>query len=221
MVTFSDCMNLLLTFFVLLVTFSCFGADPRQRLLSIGQVMRAAFGAPMQETGGEDRSTVPAAHEIWTMEEPVYGSDKPTDMPLRSGRNGVLNEDLQANEYGDYKVFVVPSERVFLGRTTMLSPEGRYLMAVMAAFLKEMPARVVLSENGPPLESHGQDIGLPRAWAVIDFFAAAHNLDRQRFSISTQSTLIPEAADPDRPVQKRDKDQRMLEIVLLEWSVQR
>ncbi|MBN2133381.1 MAG: hypothetical protein JW741_28035 [Sedimentisphaerales bacterium] len=221
MVTFSDCMNLLLTFFVLLVTFSSFGEDPRQRLLSIGAVMRAEFGAPTPQAGGEDKSAVPFSHEIWAVEEPLYGSEKPTDLSFRDGRNGAMNENLQANEYRHYKVFTIPSKKVFLGKTAVLSPEGKYLMALMATFLSEMPARVVLSENGPSLERNGQDIGLQRTWAVIEFFVATHNLDRRRFSISTQSTLIPEGAGFDRPVLTRDKDERILEIILLEWSVQR
>ncbi|OHB62449.1 MAG: hypothetical protein A2Y76_06935 [Planctomycetes bacterium RBG_13_60_9] len=220
MVTFSDCMNLLLTFFVLLVTFSSFGEDPRKRLLNLGAAMRAQFGAPVQQAGGIDRSAVPSSQEIWAVDEPLHGSDMSTNLPLRTGHNGAMDEDLQANDHYHYKVFVVPSRRVFLGKTATLSPEGRYLMAVMAAFLKEMPARVVLSENGPAQEWNGQDVGLSRAWAVIDFFATAHDLDRQRFSISTQSTLIAEAPDGDRR-QERDNSQRMLEIVLLEWSVQR
>jgi chemotaxis protein MotB len=219
MVTFSDCMNLLLTFFVVLVTFSSFGEDSRQKLLSLGSAMRAVMGTATAIGGGEDQSAVLLTHQIWATEEPENGSEKPTDITPLAKREGTLKQDIEAADYQTHKVFLIPSRKVFLGKSAAVSPEGRYLLAVMAAFLQEVPGRIVLSENGPE-QPDGRDIGLTRAYAVAEYFAALQPLDRQRFSISAQTTLTLETTNTGTAAQGSDKRERMLEIVLLERSVQ-
>lgn len=219
MVTFSDCMNLLLTFFVVLVTFSAFGEDPRQRLLDIGSAMRSALGAPAPIGGGEDKSAVPLSHQFWAVTEPEYGSEKPTQVAPSAAREGVLKPDIEAADYQTHKVFLIPSRKLFPGSSAAVSPEGRYLLAVMAAFLKNVPGRVVLSENGPE-PADGRDLGLSRAWAVLESLMALQTLDPQRFSISAETTLTLESTGAGATSPGSDKGERRLEIVLLERSVQ-
>jgi hypothetical protein len=218
MVTFSDCMNLLLTFFVVLVTFSSFGQDPRDRLLNFGAAVRAVFGSPVPVSGKPDQGSVVPPHQIVIKEQPEHGSERPADTQSPTAANGVLNENLQAADYRNHKVFLIPSEKIFLGRGTVLSSNGKYLMGVMAAFLKEIEGPVVLSENGPDPQG-GMDKGLARALAVLEYFVSLQNLDRQRFSICADSTAPPENAEGSTPVYHHA--QRMLEITLLEGSVRR
>jgi flagellar motor protein MotB len=218
MVTFSDCMNLLLTFFVLLVTFSGAGEDSRQRLLNIGSAMRSALGAPIAGEDGEVKNVVPFSQEIWAVPEPQYGSEKPTNVARPAERDGALKQDLEVADYQTHRVFVIPSRRIFLGQSAALSPQGRYLLAVMAAFLREVPGRVVLSENGPA-QQDDEDIGLSRAWAVAEYLGTLRTTDRERFSISAQTTLALEPTGAEA-VRGPDRRERRLEIVLLERSVQ-
>ncbi len=217
MVTFSDCMNLLLTFFVVLVTFSAFGKDPHQQMLNIGAAVRMALGVPAPIGGKEDKSAVPLNQRIWAVAEPEQGSEKPTNVTRDMTRDGTLRQDIETADYRTHKVFLIPSRRVFLGQSAVLSPEGRYLLAVMAAFLREVPGRVVLSENGAGQQDG--ELGLSRAWAVAEYLATLRTLDRERFSISAQTTLTLETAGADT-AQRSDQRERVLEIVLLERSVQ-
>ncbi|MHC4545506.1 MAG: hypothetical protein ACYSYL_13460, partial [Planctomycetota bacterium] len=93
------------------------------------------------------------------------------------------------------------------------------IMSILASFLKEMPSRVVISENGPDKDEDSEQLGLPRSWAVLNYFATVQNLDKKRFSISASSTLAqarPKSSEPARP---RSEPERMLEIVLLERSI--
>lgn len=218
MVTFSDCMNLLLTFFVVLVTFSSFGDDPRDRLLNFGAAVRAVFGSPVPVAGNKDESAVVPTRQLVVKEQPEYGSDRPTDNNSGATKSGAMNEDLQAADYHNQKVFLVPSKKLFLGRGTVLSPEGRYLLGVMAAFLKQVQGPVIISENGPDKGEDRMNLGLSRAMTVIDYFASLQNLNRERFSISAESAAPPESDDGS--VQAYHRDERMLEITVLEGSVQ-
>lgn len=218
MVTFSDCMNLLLTFFVLLVTFSEFGEEQQDRIMNMGSAMRSVFGTPMETAGSRNESSMVPSHQMISKGQPQYGSETPTDTTSAAARNGALKEDLQAADYHSQKVFLIPSRKVFLGRGKALSPEGRYVLGVMAAFLKETSGTAVVCENGPQEQAGAASLGLPRASAVIEYLVA-QNLDRQRFGVAAESLAPPEEANGSAPTYHRQE--RMLEIVLLEGSVQR
>jgi len=218
MVTFSDCMNLLLTFFVLLVTFSAFGPEQQERIMNFGNAMRSVFGTPVDAGGGKDRSSVVENRQIVGMEQPEQGSERPTDSKSHIPRSGALSEDLQAADYRNHKVFLIPSGKVFLGRGRALSPEGRYFLAVMAAFLREVPGSVVVSENGPDGQAGGADLGLSRALTVLQHLVSLENLGHERLSIAAESIAPPE--DANGSVLAYHRQERMLEIVLLEGSVQ-
>jgi chemotaxis protein MotB len=218
MVTFSDCMNLLLTFFVLLVTFSEFGNKPEEKTVSFGNAMQSVFGPPVETSGLEDKSSMIETQQVVKTERPQYGSETPTDQQFLRAKNGSLNEDLQTSNYRNHKVFLIPSKKVFLGRGKALSADGRYFLAVMAAFLKDAPNGIVISENGPENQAGGMDAGLSRALTVIEYLVTIQNLDRGDFSIAAESIAPPEAGDNSAVAYHRTE--RMLEIVLLEGGVQ-
>lgn len=217
MVTFSDCMNLLLTFFVLLVTFSEFSQQQQADALSFGSAMRSVFGPPVEMSGSKDESAMLPKPRVVNTEQPDFGSETPTNS-TSPPRDGGINENLQAADYRRHKVFLVPSKKVFLGRGRALSPDGRYFLAVMAAFLKDAPNAIVVSENGPQGQPGGMDAALARTMAVIDYFVSMENLDRRRFSVATESIAPPE--EPHDSAVAYHRSERMLEIVLLEGGVQ-
>lgn len=219
MVTFSDCMNLLLTFFVLLVTFSSFGDESQSKLPTLGAALRNAFGPPSETGGAGDKGSIIPQHQIWSVRQPEFGSDKPAGNPLSQARPGVLKDDVQMPDYRNHKVFLIASGKVFLGKGIVLSAEGRYLLAVLAAFLKEMSGQVVVSENAAEGQEEDLEIGLSRAMAVVEFFAQAQGLDARRFSISADTTLHLEGAGTG--AQRGRGHERTLEIVLLDRSVRR
>jgi chemotaxis protein MotB len=217
MVTFSDCMNLLLTFFVLLVTFSAFGEEQQERILNFGAAIRTVFGTPVEDGGQRDQSSVLPEHQVLGREQPEHGSDTPTGNTAPGATSGAMNEDLQAMDHRTHKVFLIPSRKVFLGRGRALSGDGRYLLAVMAAFLNETLGNVVISENGPEGPGGTMELGLSRAMLVLQHLLSVQDLDRQRFSIAAESITPPEGAGAAAVTYHRDE--RMLEVVLLEGSV--
>jgi chemotaxis protein MotB len=218
MVTFSDCMNLLLTFFVLLVTFSAFGPEQQERVLNFGNAMRTAFGTPADSGRVQDEGSMMETRQLVGMEQPEQGSERPTESKSRTARSGALSEDLQAADYRNHKVFLIPSEKVFLGRGRALSADGRYFLGVMAAFLREVPGSVVISENGPEGQAGGADLGLSRALIVLEHLISLENLGRERLSIAADSIAPPE--DASGSVLAYHRQERMLEIVILEGGVQ-
>jgi len=215
MVTFSDCMNLLLTFFVLLVTFSSFGPEKEENVVNFGNAIRSAFSTPVDTGGMQNQSSLVENLQMVNAEQPEYGSEKPTGSQSPGARNGSLAAVIQAANYHNHKVFLIPSQKVFLGRGKALSSDGRYFLAVMAAFLREVPGSIVISENGP---DDNLDLGLSRALLVQQHLISLENLGPERLSIAAESIAPPEGADGG--VSAYHRQERMLEIVLLEGSVQ-
>jgi chemotaxis protein MotB len=212
MVTFSDCMTLLLTFFVLLLSFSSF--DDR-----IFRQLKAIFAESLPAVAPEaktDRDGFLPVMQIQTTAELDGGSEKTT---LDTGFEDRTKEETEPVDFHSRKVFVIESKRIFYGYGTAISSEGRDIMSIMASFLKEIPSRVVISENGTGEDEDTEPLGLPRAWAVLKYFATVQKLDKKRFSISASSTLAQAGLKSSKPAGPESEPERMLEIVLLERSI--
>jgi chemotaxis protein MotB len=213
MVTFSDCMTLLLTFFVLLLSFSSFDDKIFMQLKVIFSKSMPRIGNPDEKV---DKDAFLPARQIMPTAELDAGSEKPT---LVEGMKERLKQETEPVDFRRWKVFLISSNRVFWGKGAVISSEGRNIMTTMASFLKEVPGRVVISENGPqrlPVEDKSGDskyFGLPRAWAVVEYLTTTQNLNKKWFSISAASTMPQESSGSDEP------DERTVEIVLLERSV--
>lgn len=211
MVTFSDCMTLLLTFFVLLLSFSSFDEKVFRKL-------QAAFFNILPgviQSDEASRDAVLPTEQIEETPELVEGSEKPT---LIKGLEDNLKEDTPT-DFRSRKVFSISSERIFWGRGTLISAEGRRIMTKMASFLKEVPTRVVVNENGPASEEDAEQLGLSRAWAVMKYLTTEHNLNKKWFSISAASTLAQGSLRSGEPARASTEPERILEIVLLERSI--
>lgn len=210
MVTFCDCMTLMLTFFVLLFSFSSFDEGVFEKLAMSFTGTLYADVPPV-----EDKGAFLPTKQIVSTGYPGEGSEKPT---LTSGWEANLKEDTPT-DFRRWKVFSISSERIFWGRGTLISAEGRRIMTKMASFLKEVPSRVVISENGPTDDEGSEQFGLPRAWAVMEYLTTKQGLDKSWFSISAASTLTREGFKSGEPDRTEAEAQRSLEIVLLEWSI--
>lgn len=212
MVTFSDCMTLLLTFFVLLLSFSSFDEKVFWQLKVI--FSKSLPGVDKPDEAGKDAFF--SARQIEPTSELDVGSEKPT---LVEGLEDRSKQETEPVDFRRWKVFLISSKRIFWGKGTVISSEGRNIMTTMASFLKEVPGRIVISENGPPHlpvedKSGGSKyFGLPRAWAVVEYLTTKQNLNKKWFSISAASTMPQESSGSDEP------DERTVEIVLLERSV--
>jgi len=223
MVTFSDCMTLLLTFFVLLLSFSSFDENIFEQLSVVFFEGRPSVGQQRQKRP-EDKDAFLSLEQIDSSQNVIKGSEKPT---LATGLRDGLKEETESADFRRHKVFLISSKRIFWGNGTVISSEGRDVMATTASFLKEMPSRVVISENGPVDDENSRRFGLSRAWAVVEYLTTKQNLDKRWFSISAATTLagFPQSRVPqggprsNEPARTGTEPERRVEIVLLERSI--
>lgn len=212
MVTFSDCMTLLLTFFVLLLSFSSF--DNRIfRSLKVGY--STAF-TNVSMTHKSDRDAFLYIPPVKYIAELRKGSEKPTSSDKL--RDGLLEETKMVN-LNTGIALLISSKKLFWAQGSTLSSEGRDIMDLMVPFLKGSPSRIVISENGPTNEQASKYFGLPRAWAVIEYLTKERKLNGNRFSISAEGTLAKKNLEKDRSSQGASETERTVEIVLLQRSV--
>ena len=207
-VTFSDCMTLLLCFFVMLLTFSSFDTAELQKLAGSFKY--------------DDHSTIfPFRREVRTSYVPEMdptvsltdsGSEKPPpEMPQEAPefprkRPAIADDDA----YRDRKVFYIPSEWLFIGRSALLTEQGKRYLRRIAAFVRIIPCRVVIGENGSPAEAASdEEARLARAWKVVEFFTVDVRLPVDQFSITAGRTPAP----------ARVSDERMLAVSLLPQEV--
>jgi chemotaxis protein MotB len=211
MVTFSDCMTLLLTFFVLLLSFSSFDKEVFDEFKTV-----LAGGLPFVNMASRySKDTSSLTEQIRSRQQRDKGSDSPT---LEQGRQAGLKKETQSLDFHDQKVFLTSSEKIFWGKGTAISPEGRRILATLALFFKEVPGRLVISEGGPRGDNNDGELGLSRAWAVMELLVAEQRLDRSRFSISAAITGLPISFRNSR---LGARPERVLEIALLEGSIYR
>jgi chemotaxis protein MotB len=211
MVTFSDCMTLLLTFFVLLLSFSSFDEKVLAKLSKSVLEHMPTVNAQVQRTGDAFLRT----DEIQPTDELDKGSEKPT---LAERQQVNQKQETEPVDFRKRKVFLVPSKRIFLGRGTAMSRKGRKVLGTVAQFLEKVPGRVVVSENGPDSDRGAENSGLQRAWEVVDYLTA-QGVERGRFSITSTSTLAQESVETVASGDRSKKDQRVLEIVMLERRI--
>jgi outer membrane protein OmpA-like peptidoglycan-associated protein len=168
-----------------------------------------------------ERDSVISAKVIQETDETIEkGSEKPT---LEKDADENLIRDTEPSDFRNRKIFLVPSDKVFYGKGAVISLEGRRILAVMASFLREMPAvRIVISENSQD-NAKNKHLGLDRGWAVMEYMTKKQSLDKQQFSIAAASTTRAEVgvkpANEELSGTEDMKAERMLEIVLLERSI--
>ena len=207
MVTFSDCMTLLLTFFVLLLSFSSFDNKIFKKLRVIYSTALNSI-TPVRRS---ERDALNYIAPIRYINELDKGSEKPT---LNRGQKEGLLKEQQSDELDNGMVFLFPSQSMFWGNGISVSTEGRSLLDDLAPFLAEMPNRIVISEKDSTTDNGNESLGLQRAWAVVYYLTSRHNIDKDRFSISIDGTLAADTSSNDQ-----ESSERELEISLLQRSV--
>ncbi|MEN6309146.1 MAG: flagellar motor protein MotB [Anaerohalosphaeraceae bacterium] len=196
MLTFSDCMTLLLTFFVLLMSFASFDKDT---IPELGQAFARAFPG-VGLFGGSVEKSMMEKNQSPTAQMQKEGSETRT---LADAMSSNFMKEKKPLDFRNLKVFSIESEKVFWGNGIALTDSGKDVLKALEKFLLNTPGRIVISENGPPKDTK---IGLDRAMMVMDYLAAG-GIDKKRMSISAS----PTTADPITV--------RQLEITLLERSV--
>lgn len=199
MVTFSDCMTLLLTFFVLLLSFSSFSdkSDAKKCVvIHEGQ-------ASVSDKRKDDNEALASRDIVNHVKSNERGSEKPT---LDEGKAANLNNGTNMADFQGKNVFIVPSEEIFWAKGYAISASGKNMLKNIANFFKQVNGNIIISENSPNSQ------GLKRAWAVVEYFNS-QQMPTERFSITSISTL------PQKNLGKSRNNDLTVEIVLLDRSV--
>lgn len=180
MVTFSDCMTLLLTFFVMLLSFSSF--DPKDLTNVLEGFEQASRASPFANTRPPRESYLPEEESI--VDRTEDGSEMPTHDHLSANRTPRPPEDpLSGDAYRDRRVLCIPSDLLFWGRGAALKPESSLVLGEVARFLRLMNCRVAIREiPGPGL---APETSLRRAVAVMRHFTETEDLPAEQFAVST------------------------------------
>jgi hypothetical protein len=202
MVSFSDCMTLLMSFFLVLATFSASGDKGSYNKGGTG----AGIDKPSLAAGKKaDSAVVPKAHNS---EQPKQGSETATAAALAGiGSSGGRANPKDAQSYAR-KVFLIPSANLFYGKSDVITSDGKQALKLIGQYVATVKARMVISESGP-VEQGGGSMGLPRAMSIMRFLVSECALSKDRMCVSMSGTAgggVPGS-------------QRKAEIALLERSV--
>jgi len=198
MVTFSDCMTLLLTFFVLLLSFAGFGPEPFVGISSSFAENLASLGL----SNLFEQDSLWRNDRVRTMEKVNEGTETRT-LAEETGSN--FMREKKPLDFQNLKVFTIESNRVFWGTGWYVSTGGQKILDALSVLLRSMPSRVVISENGP---GGNRKLGLKRAWAVLEYMTKDKGLEKGMFSITASATTC-----------QGGQTQRMLEVTFLDKSV--
>ena len=196
MISFADMASLLMAFFVMLTTFSSFG--PKESI-KLRQIINATLAPDLYGGWFREQPLGRMGRQMVASGQNEKGSEKPTlDNP--SGP-GALTES-KPKDFRSQKVFIIESEKAFLGSGTAMSAEGREFIDSLALLLSKVSGRIAVSEVGP---GNNPDTGINRAIAVVEYLCEK-GVPKNRCSIGTRATTS----------ETNYKTVRILEITLLE-----
>lgn len=180
LVTFSDCMTLLLCFFVLLLSFSSFDEQSLSRLEGVMDVRHFQEMTDIKERVPESDVTRPKT----VIDQTRLGSDRIMDIDPKvihypKRRRQVLDTDV----YKSRKVLYIPSDRLFREGTAQWKREGREVLRQIAELIRLVPSHVTIAESSRPREGQATDLGLMRSMAVMKYLVVKSGLDSEQFGV--------------------------------------
>lgn len=173
-VTFSDCMTLLLCFFVLLLTFSSFDEIKYEE-------MKGGFDSFTNDSLDENK--VNPKESVTKMIKPpksqrtgstTPNKNEPTTKPPKP--QILIESDLTK----DRIVFYMPSKEFFWASGTALTRQGMHALSQFSNYINKANCSVVVGES-----SRGQ-IGINRAIAIKDFLQSEFPISDKSFRIDSQ-----------------------------------
>ena len=209
MISFTDTVTNLLTFFILLITFSSFGDNSDTSQAGGG------FGPPRSGPSMENASHPTRDGLLPPMRgpgrRPQEGSEKPgsaVDVEM-AGRPRAPVGILDAEVHRDRKVIHIPSKFIFYGFGSFVTESGQARLGRIAELLKLHPCQVVIGESGDLHQNNrlfNRPAGnLDRAWTALRYFVDQAGLPEDRFRIEATTSVARDAYN-EEPV---------LELVLL------
>ncbi len=201
LLTFSDCMTLLLTFFVLLLSFAQFkeekfkslGESFSQALPSVGQSPKLEAESLQKKDAGKQRTRVSKGTE--------------TRPPVENINTSTPMAEKKPIDFRNVKVFSIASSEFFWGDGNAITIKGRTVLDALAVLLGSRPSRMVISEHGDGSEN--DELSLSRTWAVVRYMTRQKNVPLGKFSITSANMMGT----------KYSEDSRMFEITMLDRDI--
>jgi hypothetical protein len=192
MVSFTDAMTNILTFFILLITFSSYGT------------LTHRFGGPFPTRSGPSLfKDVEFPQDGVLKPSPALAIPSPPGSeradfdagPEKAERPRRPSDILDTEAYRDRRVFYVPSKSVFYGVGSFVTEVGARELAPIAEFLRRTGTQVVISESSGPEYGgapmfYRSDRSAQRAYAVMEYFTRKQSLPEDRFAIGA-TTSVP------------------------------
>ncbi len=233
MLTYADSMSLLLTFFVLMLTFSTTNDDDFQ----------TAAGGLTSALGGLPGGTVDSAPSI--VEERIAdhgrasarGPEGPPELGPVSSKILSIHVRIKERFEGTAvtvaagrRGFIVrlPSDRIFDGPTAMLSESGRREIAAVASVIRYLPNDIEIAAHsdgslpGGPGGTADIELSLARATTIARFFENFSTIDDPTSRITLERIGIVASGGLD-PFERKNSAaargrNRRLEITLLKHA---
>ena len=213
MLTFCDCMTLLLTFFVLLLSFSSFDEASQRRLDGALRFKPTPSSLNKTKTRKDNSVSVQIKPvQDLTAKGAEVRRDPDSRQIVKNPKQSKPPKD--TDDYNRDVVLSIPLDELFMTVTPSLTASGKADLGKIASFLELMPLfYVVVGQSvpdGTTVRDAGNDkLGTLRAWIVLQFIQQYKNLPPKRFWLSGQCP---------RPLQAR-KDKATMQIVLLKRNV--
>ncbi len=202
MMTFGDCMSLLVTFFVMLIAFS---NTEEAQLMEVLGAMKGALGVC---PGAQFRQSIDVTHherskgvsskKQWLSLDELSAVIPDMDMALRSHgrpRVGSPGTHVIVRMIDEGLVFVVDASRVFEKGRSDFIPHSELLLNRIGEFITEstnMVQIVAIVDESERVEGQGYStawgLGIFRANCILERFATLTNGDTSRYGIGVRSS---------------------------------
>ncbi len=205
LVTFSDCMTLLLCFFVLLTSFSSFDEQALQQIEGIFRT--PAMDSIMSDQSVKDSVTKPRPRQD---DQTAAGSrlpDHEEPKKIRNPRRPAKTFDVDL--FKDKHVVYMKVRTLFWGNGVSITPEGRQWLGLLANFIKTIPCRVIITGKAGQAGGPSAIQSLEQASAIVRYFTLERKLSSERISLSASH----------RPSPRRFEGRPMMEITLLSRDI--
>ena len=225
MATFGDLMSLLLTFFVLLMSFA--SMDVRRFAAVVGS-MRDAFGSQQVHPGHLESlatslvrlSDVESTPFLRVIDVPNRSSERNQDLADRLRMTVIgrrLERVVQVEETPRGLVLRVPGRLLFDPGSAALRPESLVFLREIADLVKEMPDEVAIEGHTDSLpgaagQAANWDLSADRAIAALRFLVEVGGVDPRRLRATGYGATRPLA--PNREPEERAQNRRV-EFVFL------
>ena len=199
-VSFSDMITLMLSFFVMLTTFSSYSKEEMTQFAGIWASL-ADYSVLSGRLGRE--AVAPAANRV--LDRTEKGSEKPAGS---ASETNYVEDPLQspwlaamAQAYHNRRVLRIPTSRLFWGlasQGTMMTEAGSKHLKLLSAFLREVPCRILISDSisSKVLPScHGDELNRP--YAVMEYLRTSGGVAPDRLGLAASGTELADRMGED------------------------